>query len=202
MAEEKATEEATTPKTTTGDGDKLIPSYRLREETEKRKAAEERSAMFAAQFGDLETKYKALEEAHNNATSKHGQDVSLLGAGISDAEIRDFVRSRYEPTEGETFEDWLTAQRVNPSPLLSPFLKKATEAAPPATTEEEPAPPATTEAAPTGNPHAGAGQPAAHNGKNWGSDEIKNARRKAGGRGLGGSKASILAQLRAEGLIT
>ena len=176
----------------------MIPSYRLREETEKRQKAEEASKTIAAQFGDMETKYKTLQEAHEKATSTHGQDIALLGAGITDPEIRDFVRSRFQPTEdGGTFAEWLTAQREAPSPLLSPFLGTKT------TTEEtkQETAPATKQETPKGNPNGGAGQPAAHNGKSWGTEDITTARRKAGGVGLGTAKKAIMDQLRAEGLI-
>tara|TARA_R110000787_G_scaffold59215_6_gene134298 strand:- start:1080 stop:1640 length:561 start_codon:yes stop_codon:yes gene_type:complete len=183
-------EEATPPATPAPD---MVPSARLREETTRRNEATASRDAALSSLVDLQTKFDALSTTSAAASDTHAQDLALYGAGVTDGEVRDFVRSRYEPSEDSTFGDWLTKQRAEPSPLLAPFLggNKETTAAPAA-----PAPAAT---AP--NTNKGAAQPAKHSAQQWSNEEIKSARSKNRG-GLGASKAEILAQLRAEGLIS
>ena len=174
-----------------------VPSFRLREETEKRRALETQLATALKETTSLQEQYKALEEKYSTQSITHNQDISLISSGIKDAEVRDFVRSRY--SGDKPFNEWLTAQKESPSPLLAPFLRGESPA-PPAPTPVE-ATPAPATPAPTGNPKAGVetGAPS-HSSKSWGAEEIVAARSK--GRGtLGDSKEAILAQLRAEGLI-
>jgi len=195
---------------TATEGEATVPSFRLREETAKRQKIEESLKAAMQTIQDLQEKFGGLEKTHAATVRTHGQDVSLLSVGVSDPEVREFVRSRWNPTdEKETFDQWLETQRENPSPLLRPFLQggqKLPEAppvvpsAPEVEVQEETQPPAIS--TPTGNPNAGTSQPAAHNGKAWGYEEIVNASRKAGVRGgLGEAKEAILAQLRSEGAI-
>ena len=171
----------------------MVPSARLREETTKRNEATASRDAALSSLVDLQTKFDALSTTSAAASDTHAQDLALYGAGVTDGEVRDFVRSRYEPVEGSTFDDWLTKQRAEPSPLLAPFLGKKEVPAP----APEPAP--EVKAAPKTN--KGAAQPASHSSQQWSNDEIKTARSKNRG-GLGANKAEILAQLRAEGLIS
>tara|TARA_R110000824_G_scaffold25411_1_gene88571 strand:- start:255 stop:824 length:570 start_codon:yes stop_codon:yes gene_type:complete len=172
----------------------MVPSARLREETTKRNEATASRDAALASLVDLQTKFEALSKTSAAASDTHAQDLALYGAGVTDNEVRDFVRSRYEPVEGSTFGDWLAKQQAEPSPLLAPFLGGRKEASAPA---PEPAP--EVKAAPKTN--KGAAQPASHSSQQWSNEEIKTARSKHRG-GLGSSKDEILAQLRAEGLIS
>lgn len=172
----------------------MVPSARLREETTKRNEATASRDAALASLVDLQTKFEALSTTSAAASETHAQDLALYGAGVTDNEVRDFVRSRYEPVEGSTFGDWLAKQQAEPSPLLAPFLGGKKEAPAPA---PEPAP--EVKAAPKTN--KGAAQPASHSSQQWSNEEIKTARAKNRG-GLGASKSEILAQLRAEGLIS
>jgi hypothetical protein len=178
-----------------------VPSFRLREETDRRKKAEEAVAGALRQLQDLQAQYKTLEETHAASSTTHAQDLALIGAGVNDAEVREFVRSRWKPEkEGDTFDGWIEAQRAEPSPLLRQYLVTPSQpAAEPKPAEATPA--AEARPAAVGNPNAGAVAPAEHNGQKWGAPEIKAARGKAGGRGLGPNKDAILAQLVAEGAI-
>tara|TARA_R110000824_G_scaffold62236_14_gene164959 strand:+ start:758 stop:1324 length:567 start_codon:yes stop_codon:yes gene_type:complete len=175
----------------------LVPSARLREETTKRTEAIAARDAAMSSLVDLQTKFDELNKKSSAASETHAQDLALYGAGVTDGEVRDFVRSRYEPSEDSTFADWLDKQRAEPSPLLAPFLggKKEAPAAP------EPAPEAKTEPPKPPKTNKGAAQPAKHSAQQWSNEEIKSARAKNRG-GLGASKAEILAQLRAEGLIS
>ena len=191
----------------TPEAEAMVPSFRLRDETGKRQKAEGDLQAAMQTIKDLQEKHSALEASHTKAQTTHRQDVALLGVGVSDPEVREFIRSRWTPTnDKETFDGWLTEQRENPSPLLRPFLTSNAPAIPdtPApVAEAAPTPEATTEAEPPpGNPNAGTSQPAAHNGKAWTHEDIVAASRKAGARGgLGDQRDAILAQLRAEGAI-
>ena len=178
-----------TPETTT------VPSYRLREETDKRRAVEVNLATVSAQLAELQGSYTTLTDKHTTATDTHSQDIALLSAGIKEGEVRDFIRSRYTPADGgPTFNEWLGKQRETPSPLLAPFLSATTTPTPVATPETVATPP------PSGNPSAGTTSSApTHSSNNWGADEISAVIGKSRGT-LGEHKDSILAALRAEGL--
>ena len=179
-----------------------VPSFRLREETDRRKKAEEATAAARRQLQDLQAKYTTLEETHTASSKTHAQDLALISAGVTDPEVREFVRSRWKPEkDSDTFEGWIDSQRTEPSPLLKPFLGKTSAEPAPAPKAEDATPAAEAKAPPAGNPNAGAVAPAEHNGQQWSKAEIQAARSKTGGRGLGPNKEAILAQLRAEGAI-
>ena len=182
----------------------MVPSYRLKEEADKRRAAEEQQTAMAEQLKAMQAELSAATEVVESLKTGHSQDMALMDLGVSDPEIREFVRSRYGKAEDAgTFDEWLKAQKSKPSPLLAPFITKPITPAPelkdvPALeAKPEPEPEA---AKPPGNPNAGANQPASTNGKTWGADDIKAVMAQNGGR-LGANKTAILQALAAEGLI-
>ena len=179
----------------------MVPSYRLKEEADKRRAAEEQQTAMAEKLQALQAELAKATEAMDSVKTGHSQ---VMDIGVSDPEIREFVRSRYGKTEDAgSFDEWLQAQKAKPSPLLAPFITKPTK---PELKDEAPALEAKTEPeaepvkAPPGNPNAGANQPASTNGKTWGADDIKAVMAQNGGR-LGANKDAILKALAAEGLI-
>ena len=183
----------------------MVPSFRLREETERRQKAEAGSKDAGAQLEAMRAELAAAHAQLGNVKATHGQDLSLMAAGIQDAEVRDFIRERYQRMDKEArpqFGEWLDGQRENPSPLLAPFLQRQAAAA--VKDEIEEAAPAKVEsrrkAAPA-NPNAGTGQPARPSPGNWTRDDILRATAESGGRGLGSSRDAILKALAAEGLI-
>lgn len=194
MAEDETNEK-------TPDKIEQVPSFRLREETDRRKKAEEAVAGALRQLQDLQAQYKTLEDTHTASSTTHAQDLALISAGVNDAEVREFVRSRWRPEkEGDTFDGWIEAQRAEPSPLLRQYLATPSQpAAEPRPAEATPA--AESKPAAVGNPNAGAVAPAEHNGRGYGLPAIQAAIAKAGGRGLGPSKDAILADLAAAGVI-
>ncbi len=181
-----------------------VPSYRLREESEKRRKAEEQLSKILEEVKGLKT---ALSEAHSKldtTSSVHEQDIALISAGIIDAEVREFVRERFSKAKDPgDFSSWMENQKKNPSPLLAPFLKasepkaEAKEEPKAEKTEEKPGP----AVALKGNPNAGTDQPVRNNGTTWSADDIKAAMHRNNGVGLGASKEAILKALAAEGLI-
>lgn len=196
MSEEMKEETQSSPGT--------VPSYRLREESEKRRKAEEQLSKILEEVKGLKG---ALAEAHSKldtTSSVHEQDIALISAGIIDPEVREFVRERFSKAkDAKDFASWMEGQQKSPSALLAPFLKKEsgaevkTEAKAEPRAEEKPAPAVELK----GNPNAGTGQPVRNNGTSWSSDDIKAAMSRNGGVGLGASKDAILKALAAEGLI-
>ena len=183
----------------------MVPSFRLREETERRQKAEAGSKDAGAQLEAMRAELVAVQAQLGNVKATHGQDLSLMEAGIKDAEVRDFIRERYQRMDKDArpqFGEWLDGQRENPSPLLAPFLQAQAAAA--VKDEIEEATPIKVEsrrkAAPA-NPNAGTGQPARPSPGNWTRDDILRATAESGGRGLGSNRDAILKALAAEGLI-
>ena len=183
----------------------MVPSYRLKEEADKRREAEAQQTAMAEQLKALQSELAKATEAMESIKSGHSQDMTLMSLGVTDPEIREFVRSRYGKTEDAgSFDEWIEGQKAKPSPLLAPFLTTAPKAEPAKeaelTVQEDSKPADPVKAAPPGNPNAGANQPASTNGKVWGTDDIKAVMAQNGGR-LGANKDAILKALAAEGLI-
>jgi len=183
----------------------MVPSFRLREETERRQKAETGYKDQASRLESMAAELAAAQAQLGKVKATHGQDLSLMEAGIKDAEVRDFIRERYQRMDTESrpqFGEWLTGQRENPSPLLAPFLQRHAEAAvTDEIREETPTKVETRKRQPPANPNAGAGQPARPSPNNWTRDDILRASADAGGRGLGSNRDAILKALAAEGLI-
>ena len=181
----------------------MVPSYRLKEEADKRRAAEEQQTALTEQLQTLQAELSKATEAMQTIRAGHDQDMTLMTLGVTDPEIREFVRSRYgKAEEAGSFEEWIEGQKSKPSPLLAPFITKPDKPDKPepvieAKPEPEPEP---VKAAPPGDPNAGAAQPASTNGKAWGADDIKAIMAQNGGK-LGANKDAILKALAAEGLI-
>jgi TolA-binding protein len=189
-----------------------VPSFRLREESDRRRAAETRAQQLEQQITQLQGEYEKAKTGLGQIQSQHGQDMHLIGLGFQAQSVRRFFRREYsdsvaelQPDQRPTFEDWLTASKDDP--LYSVHFERM-QPATPAQTEPEPAPQtqgadallAAVRQALDANPNSGAATPAAHTGRQFSGDEIESIRGKNSGA-LGGHKDSILATLRAEGLI-
>ena len=183
----------------------MVPSFRLREETERRQKAEAGSKDASTQLEAMRAELAAVQAQLGNVKATHGQDLSLMEAGIKDTEVRDFIRERYQRMDKESrpqFGEWLDGQRENPSPLLAPFLQRQAEAAvQDQITEEKPTRVESKRKPAPVNPNAGTGQPARPSPGNWTRDDILRATAENGGRGLGSNRDAILKALAAEGLI-
>ena len=184
----------------------MVPSFRLREETERRQKAEAGSKDATAQLEAMRAELAAVQAQLGNVKATHGQDLSLMEAGIKDAEVRDFIRERYQRMDKENrpqFGEWLSGQRENPSPLLAPFLQRQAEAAvmEDQITEDKPVKVESRKKAAPSNQKAGTGQPARPSPGNWTRDDILRATAENRGRGLGTSRDASLKALAAEGLI-
>ena len=183
----------------------MVPSFRLREETERRQKAETGYKDQASRLESMAAELTAAQTQLGAVKATHGQDLSLMEAGIKDAEVRDFIRERYQRMDTDSrapFGEWLTGQRESPSPLLAPFLQRQADAAiADEIREETPTKVETRKRQPPANPNAGAGQPARPSPNNWTRDDILRASAESGGRGLGSNRDAILKALAAEGLI-
>ena len=174
----------------------MVPSFRLREETERRQKAEAGSKDAAGQLEAMRAELAAVQAQLGSVKATHGQDLSLMEAGIKDTEVRDFIRERYQRMDKDSrpqFGEWLSGQRENPSPLLAPFLQRQAEAAvQDQITEEKPSRVESKRKAAPVNPNAGTGQPARPSPGNWTRDDILRATAVKGGRGLGSNREAIL----------
>lgn len=189
-----------------------VPSFRLREESDRRRSAETRAQQLEAQLVALQGEYEKTKSGLGQIQNQHAQDMHLIGLGFQANSVRRFFRREYSDSVAEmqadqrpTFDQWLEASKADP--LYSVHFERL-GVAQPAAPEPEPAPVqnqsdtllASLREALNANPNAGATQPAAHTGRQYSGDEISSIRGKQGG-GLGAQKDSILATLRAEGLI-
>lgn len=193
MSNEANNPEAPTPTTapapTPAD---LVPSSRLREETTKRTEATAARDAAVSALAELSKRFEDLQSETKKVQTTHSQDLALFSAGITDGEVRDFVRSRYTPEENDGgFDGWLSKQRETPSALLAPFLKTQTPPSPPEA-------PKATEKPPAPRTDGGTSQPANHAQKAWSLEDIKTASAKGD---FSSKKTDILAAMRAEGLI-
>ena len=189
-----------------------VPSFRLREESDRRRAAETRAQQLEAQLVALQGEYEKAKTGLGQIQSQHQQDMHLIGLGFQANSVRRFFRREYADSVAEmpaderpTFDQWLEASKADP--LYSVHFERLNAGTPaPVEPEPEPAQPAAdallsaVRDALNANPNAGASQPAAHTGRQFSGDEINSIRGNQGG-GLGSHKESILATLRAEGLI-
>jgi len=201
------------PKThTNGSEPAQVPSFRLREESDRRRAAETRAQQLEQQLTQLQGEYEKAKTGLGQIQSQHTQDMHLIGLGFQAQSVRRFFRREYADSVAElqadqrpTFEDWLTASKDDPLYAVH-FDRVAPKQE--AQTAPEPAPQqqgadallSAVRQALNANPNSGATTPAAHTGRQFSSDEIQSIRGKNSGA-LGAHKDQILATLRAEGLI-
>lgn len=187
--ETEANSPPTAPTTTPTD---LVPSSRLREETTKRTEATSARDAAVSALAELSKRFEDLQSETKKVQTNHSQDLALFGAGITDGEVRDFVRSRYTPEENDGgFDGWLSKQRESPSALLAPFLRTQTPPRPPEA-------PTASEKPPAPRTDGGTSQPANHAQKAWTLEDIKTSSAKGD---FSSQKTDILAALRAEGLV-
>ena len=215
MADEKSTAQTVRIEHATAKGEEAaaasVPSFRLREESERRRKAEARAAELTAELEKLRGDYEKTTTGLKQVQTAHGQDMHLIELGFKDPSVRRFFRREYADSVAEmaaddrpAFNDWLSQnssdplyavhfERLNGSPA------KAGPAAPAANGPEDILA-SMRRILEGGNPNAGTSQPAAHNGRNYSAEEISAIRGKNGGK-LGQHKDAVLATLRAEGLI-
>ena len=189
-----------------------VPSFRLREESDRRRAAETRAQQLEQQLTQLQGEYEKAKSGLGQIQSQHAQDMHLIGLGFQTQSVRRFFRREYADSVAElqadqrpSFDDWLTASKDDP--LYSVHFERVApkqDAQPmPEPTPQQDSADALLSAvrqALNANPNSGAAAPAAHTGRQFSNDEIQSIRGKNSGA-LGTHKDSILATLRAEGLI-
>jgi len=189
-----------------------VPSFRLREESDRRRAAETRAQQLEQQLTQLQGEYEKAKSGLGQIQSQHSQDMHLIGLGFQTQSVRRFFRREYADSVAElqadqrpSFEEWLTASKDDP--LYSVHFERV---APKQDAQPMPEPAPQQDSADAllsavrqalnANPNSGAATPAAHTGRQFSNDEIQSIRGKNSGA-LGAHKDQILATLRAEGLI-
>jgi hypothetical protein len=189
-----------------------VPSFRLREESDRRRAAETRAQQLEQQLTQLQGEYEKAKSGLGQIQSQHAQDMHLIGLGFQAQSVRRFFRREYADSVAElqadqrpSFEEWLTVSKDDPLYSVHFERIKPQQAAEP-TPEPTPEPQgadallSAVRQALNANPNSGAATPAAHTGRQFSNDEIQSIRGKNSGA-LGAHKDQILATLRAEGLI-
>jgi hypothetical protein len=196
-------------------GGASVPSFRLREEAERRRAAETKAAELTSQLESLKAQFEKTNAGLRELQTSHGQDMHLIELGFKAPSVRRFFRREYVDSVAEmaqderpSFNDWLSANATDPLYAVHFERLKAGQPEQEAKPDPETAAPnggedllsAVRAMLESGNPNAGTSQPAAHNGRQYSNDEISIIRGKNRGR-LGEHKDAVLATLRAEGLI-
>ena len=220
MAEEKQTNgtqtvriEHATKAAGAAEASAMVPSFRLREESERRRTAEGRTAELTAEIEKLRSEHAASSSSLRQTQTTHNQDMHLFELGFKAPSVRRFLRREYTEANSEyddetrpAFADWLESNRSDP--LYAVHFDRLNGSAPAPAKTEAKAEPTDPNAAMMahmqrffeGNPNAGASQPAAHTGREFSAEEITSIR--GGSRGtLGQHKDAVLSALRAEGLI-
>ena len=129
-----------------------VPYERFAQKVQEIKALETKLAE-AAQASDLaaawETKHNELTATFESERAAWNQKSALYQAGISDPDVSELARWRFEKSGSENFAEWLETDAKN-DPILKTHLTKPE--APPAPAPE---PPATQQATPQPSPNTG-----------------------------------------------
>ena len=216
MAEETTETAAPTmriaPTNGVGEAEKLVPSFRLEQESVRAREAEALRDSALKELKDVKAEYEKLQAAYKKGQTTYTADMHLLDRGFKHESVRRFFRNQYadamrEQPEGKRveFSEWLAANEDDP--LYAVHFQNLSSSSEPAPEARAQAPEATDEnllkalrAVLTGNPDSGTGQPADNNEQEWTAEAIRKVRAKNGGT-LGDAKEAILAQWRAKKII-
>ena len=191
--------------------ERLVPSFRLEQELSAKRVAEEAQQGSTREISELRAQLAAANSTIASTALNHNQELHLIDQGFKAPSVRRFFRREYQAAVSELapdgrppFNDWLEANREDPLYSVH-FERNAQPVAPAAPTEQ--AQPNQNEnliqaiqAALTGNPNAGAGQPADNRAKDWTVEEVRKLRARNSGT-LGAHAEDVKAQWRAKGLI-
>lgn len=216
MAEETTETAAPTMRTAptngVGEAEKLVPSFRLEQESVRAREAEALRDSALKELDSVKAEYEKLQAAYSKGQTTYTADMHLLDRGFKHESVRRFFRNQYaeamrEQPEGKRveFSEWLAANEDDP--LYAVHFQNLSSPSEPAPEARAQAPEATDEnllkalrAVLTGNPDSGTGQPADNNEQEWTAEAIRKVRAKNGGT-LGDAKEAILAQWRAKKII-
>ena len=216
MAEETTETAAPTMRTAptngVGEAEKLVPSFRLEQESVRAREAEALRDSALKELDSVKAEYEKLQAAYKKGQTTYTADMHPLDRGFKHESVRRVCRHQYaeamrEQPEGKRgeFSEWLAANEEDP--LYAVHFQNLSSSSEPAPEARAQAPEATDEnllkalrAVLTGNPDSGTGQPADNNEQEWTAEAIRKVRAKNGGT-LGDAKEAILAQWRAKKII-
>ena len=196
-----------------GEAEKLVPSFRLEQESVRAREAEATRDEALKTLQGVQEEYERLKSKYQTSSENHEINVHLMQRGITHDSLQRFFGNEWRASQKELaadkrvpFSEWLTANAEDP--LYEVHLKRAAAAGPqPAEQAAPPVPDVTDEnlfkalrAVLTGNPDSGTGQPAENTEQEWTAEAIRKVRAKNGGT-LGDQKDAILAQWRAKKII-
>jgi len=222
---EETTPTITTPSTAVrvpangvGEAEKLVPSFRLEQESERAREAEATRDSALQQLNGMKEEYEKLKAAYDRGRTNYSADMHLLERGFKHESVRRFFRKEYRESVAELpadkrpdFGSWLDANQEDP--LYRVHFESLNQGTPKPENQAD-APMATEFAAPAaednlisalravlnGNPDSGTSQPADNRQQEWTAEAIRKVRAKNGGT-LGDAKDQILAQWRAKKII-
>ncbi len=222
MSEENTPQAPSTTSNGTSNGaqmphqqEKLVPSFRLAEAISAKRKAEETATTAAQQIADLQAKLEAANNQLLTTQTSHQQEMHLIEKGFNAPSVRRFFRREYQAAVSELpgdqrpgFDAWLDANREDP--LYSVHFDRIAQPTATAPNAEATTAPATATPAPaandqlqtliaalTGNPNAGASQPADNRAKEWTPEEIRKVKARHNGT-LGPHAEEIKAYHRAK----
>ena len=208
---------ATTHSNGAGKPERLVPSFRLEQESARAREAVAVRDDAVKQLATMQQEFEKLQSAFNETRSNHAIDLQLIERGFTAKSVQRFFRNEYRESVSELpsdkrpeFSEWLDANREDP--LYRVHFASATTPETAPKSEEEKREPAlgiadeegslarALAAVLNGNPDRFTGQPARGNETEWTAENIRKHRAKNGGT-LGDAKDAILAQWRAKGVI-
>ena len=178
-----------------------IPRARLNEEISKRQEAFSTRDSALSKVAELEAQLQKAQSSLTQTQATNTQELHLMGLGFKAESVRRFFRREYQAAAQEAgekapaFDDWLESSKADPLYAVH-FDRMAPPAAPAPLNGTAPAP-----ATRKGNPDAGTTQPVAHQSRDWTVEDIRRERAKSGGK-LGAHRDIMIAQLKAEGIIS
>ena len=191
--------------------ERLVPSFRLEQELSAKRVAEEAQQGSAREISELRAQLEKANSTIASTALNHNQEMHLIDQGFKAPSVRRFFRREYHaavaelPSDGRpAFDAWLDANREDP--LYSVHFERNANTTVPVEQNAEVSPDQNAsliqaiQAALTGNPNAGAGQPADNRAKDWTVEEMRKLRSRNNGT-LGAHAEDIKAQWRAKGLI-
>lgn len=111
----------------------MVPSSRLREEADKRRALETRNADLTSKIAELTDGLTKATTSISSMQTAHGQDLHLIGLGFQAQSVQRFFRNEYASAmhtvakdDRPAFGDWLDANKADP--LYAPHFGRVSKA--------------------------------------------------------------------------
>ena len=191
MAEENTPPAVTTPAPAprmvpsngVGEAEKLVPSFRLEQESVRAREAEATRDEALKTLQSVQEEYDRLKSKYQTSSENHEINVHLMQRGINHDSLQRFFGNEWRASQKDLaadkrmpFSEWLAANAEDP--LYEVHLKRAASAPAPTTEQAAPVPDVADDnllkalrAVLTGNPDSGTGQPAENIAREWTAED-------------------------------